>query len=567
MASEQVLIIEDGPETVRFLTEEVLPHLGYTGRAAYSGEEGLQEIERDSPDLILLDLQLPDMLGTSLIERLRHQRVDIPIILMTAYGDEVTAVQAFRMGVRDYLIKPFSVEEAADAIERALLETRLRRERDALTLELQQQLREMRLLARIGQSVASLLQLDRLLNRIVEASVFITNAEEGFLLLRDEESDELYLRAAKNLGEKQSKVLRLKIDDSLAGRVVSTGQTLLLGGPGVERRFKVKTGYLVKALLYVPLMVRGDVIGVLAVDNQVEDRAFTLDDQDHLSMLADYAAIAIENAQLHEAAQGHARQMEQAYAELQEANQLKEQFVQNISHEFRTPLTYLKGYLELLLEGSFGELTGQQLEPVKIMLERTDALVKMVNDILTLYRTDQEVLHLAPMNLADAARESLLGAEGTARRAGIELESEIPGGLPTVMGEREGLVQVFDNLLSNAIKFSPGGGGVLLRLQRKGRWLEAEVSDTGIGISEEHLGHVFDRFYQVNGSPHGEAARSGQGPPGTGLGLAIVKEVVEAHGGEVGVESELGQGSKFSFRLPIVEGNHEEVSNDSPNPT
>jgi signal transduction histidine kinase/FixJ family two-component response regulator len=560
MASEEILIVEDNSETIRLLTEDILPHLGYTSRVARNGQDGLQEIERESPDLILLDLRLPDMLGTSLIDRLLHQGRDIPVILMTAYGDEVTAVQAFRMGFKDYLIKPFSMEEVGSAIERALHETRLRRERDALSLKAEQQLQEMRIMARIGQSVASLLQLDMLLNRIVEAGVFITDAEEGFLLLRDEESDELYLRAAKNLGEMRAKVLRLEIQDSLAGQVITSGQPLLLGGPGSERRFKVKTGYLVNSLLYVPLQVSRDVIGVLAVDNQARNRAFTLDDQARLSVLADYAAIAITNAWLYEAVQKHARQMEQAYAELQEADRLKEQFVQNVSHELRSPLTHIKGYLELMLEGAFGELTEQQLNPMKIMLERADTLTKMVNDILTLQQADQVGLQLLPTNLAEVAREALRGAEGAARVAGVELQAEIPDGLPMVTGEYEGLVQVFDNLLSNAIKFNTREGKVILRLQRKGHWLEVEVADTGVGIPEEHLERIFERFYQVDGS-------SKRRYPGTGLGLAIVKRIVEEHGGKVEVESRLGQGSKFSLRLPITRENQGEVGNADSNST
>jgi signal transduction histidine kinase/CheY-like chemotaxis protein len=560
MASEQILIVEDSAETVRFLTEDILPHLGYASRVASSGQEGLQEIEESSPDLVLLDLQLPDMLGTSLIDHLRHRHIDIPIILMTAYGDEVTAVQAFRMGVKDYLIKPFSLREVSSAIEQALRETRLRRERDMLTVRLQQQLQEMNVLSRIGQSVASLLQLDKLLNRIVEASVFITDAEEGFLLLRDDESDELYLRAAKNLGEMRAKVLRLKIQDSLAGQVVTSGQPLCLGGPDAGRRFKVKTGYLVNSLLYVPLRVRGDVIGVLSVDNQMKSRAFTPDDQDRLSTLADYAAIAIENAKLHEAAQERARQVEQAYAELQEANQIKEQFVQNVSHELRNPLTYIRGYLELMSDGAFGELTEQQLGTLEIVLERTDAVTEMVDDILTFQRVGRGGLQLAPMNLTDAACEALRGAEGAALQAGIEIKAEIPAELPTIMGEYEGLVRVFDNLLSNAIKFSSEGAKVVLRLWREGHWLEAEVADTGIGISEEHLERIFERFYQVDGS-------SKRRYPGTGLGLSIVKQIVEAHGGKVKVESRLGQGSKFSFSLPITIESQGEVNNGGSNST
>jgi signal transduction histidine kinase/DNA-binding response OmpR family regulator len=552
MASEQILVVEDSSATINFLTQDVLPRLGYVSRVARTGREGLQEIESlwlkleaTGPALILLDLQLPDMLGTEIIDYMHRQHIDIPVILMTAYGSEGTAVQAFRKGVKDYLIKPFSFQEIAEAIERALRETRLRRERDALTLKLQQQVQEMRIMARIGQSVTSLLNLDQLLNRIVEAGVFITHAEEGFLVLVDKETDELYLQAAKNVGEARAQRLRIKIQDSLTGQVVMTGQPLRLGGSAIERNFKVKTDYLVKALLHVPLQVRGAVIGVLSVDNHMENRAFTLDDQIRLSILADYAAIAIENAELHEALQERARRLERAYADLQEADRLKEQFIQNVSHELRTPLTFIKGYLELMMDGAFGELSPEQREPVRVMLERTNTVTTMVGDILTLQRGDQTGLHLVPMNLADAAWEALRGAEGAIKRAGLDIEIDIPDPLPLLLGDHDSLVRVFDNLLLNSIKFSSKGGRISVRLRCADDHIIAEVADTGIGIPEDQLGRIFERFYQVDGS---STRRHG----GVGLGLTIVKQVIEAHGGEVGVSSQVGQGSIFFFSLPIL---------------
>lgn len=534
-------------ETIKLLTESILPYLGYNSRVANSVQEGLKEIARETPDLILLDLQLPDMMGTSLIGQLRSRNMDIPVILMTAYGDEVTAVQAFRMGVKDYLIKPFSTKEATAAVERALRETRLRNERDALTIKLQQQLQDMHILSRVGRSVTSLLQLDTLLSRIVEAGVFLTHAEECLLLLREDNNDKLYLRALKKLGDSRPRKMRLEIYDSLAGQVVTSGRPILLNAPDAER-YRAKTGPKAKALLYVPLCVQGEVIGVLAVSNRVRHINFAPKDQTCLSMLADYASISITNARLYEAVNKHARQLEQAYAELQKIDRHKEMFVQNISHELRTPLTYLKGYLELMLEGSYGELGEQQVEPVKVMVERTDALTKIVNDILTLQRASQGALRLVPMNLADAAYEALRGAEGAARVAGVSLNADVPDDLPEIVGDHESLVQVFDNLLSNAIKFNREMGKVLLRLRQADRWVQAEVIDTGIGIPEEHMALIFDRFYQVDSS-------SKRRYPGTGLGLAIVKQTVEGHGGKVSIESKLGRGSRFSFILPIKTDN------------
>lgn len=296
---EDILIIDDSEQICSLLADYVLPELGYRPIVANTGRQGLHRLRQGLPDLILLDLQLPDISGLDLLRLIAQDGHDVPVILMTAHGSENIAVEAFRMGARNYLIKPFSDVEAKAVIDQALRERRLRRDKERLTHSLQQRVQELTVLYRIGKSVTTLLDQEELLERIVEAGVYITRAEEGFLLLRDSQTDELYLRAAKNLGEQRAQSLRMPIDDTLAGQVVRTGRPIRLDKGRVGVALKVKTGFLVRAIIQVPLIVGQQVIGVLAVDNQQSDRVFTENDQSLLSALADYAAIAIENARLY----------------------------------------------------------------------------------------------------------------------------------------------------------------------------------------------------------------------------------------------------------------------------
>ncbi|NNJ11682.1 response regulator [Chloroflexales bacterium ZM16-3] len=297
---EEILIIDDSEQICGLLADYVLPELGYSPLVANTGRQGLQRIRDRLPDLILLDLQLPDISGLDLLRLLAQEGYDVPVILMTAHGSENIAVEAFRLGARNYLIKPFSDTEARAVIDQALRERRLRREKDRLTSSLQQRVQELTVLSRIGKSVTGLMGQEQLLERIVEAGVYITHAEEGFLLLRDNQHDELYLRAAKNLGEQRAQSLRMPINDTLAGQVVRTGKPTRTDKTRAGVALKVKTGFLVRAILQVPLVVGDQVIGVLAVDNQQSDRVFSENDQYLLATLADYAAIAIENARLYE---------------------------------------------------------------------------------------------------------------------------------------------------------------------------------------------------------------------------------------------------------------------------
>ena len=313
---ERILIIEDNEDVVTFLAESILHPGAYETIVSNDGQDGLRRALEDSPDLILLDLNLPRMTGLEVLKVLQKRGVDVPVILMTFYGSEEVAVDAFRLGVKNYIQKPFKSQEVLSAVEGALGESRLRREREQLTQELmrtnrqlEQRVRELTMLYEVTEAMTKLMDLEPLLSRLVEAAAFICRADEGILFLIDEESDELYLRAAKGLGEKYARGLRLKLENSLIGQVVQTQAPLRVSSAEDRLELKVKTGYLVNSLLYVPLRFRGDIRGVLGVSNRVSERAFTAADERRLGILADHAVIALENARLYEGEQRRAFQL------------------------------------------------------------------------------------------------------------------------------------------------------------------------------------------------------------------------------------------------------------------
>jgi two-component system NtrC family sensor kinase len=539
-----VLVVEDNPDLSSFLVNTVLPQRGYRSVSATTGTQALHILDQQHPDLILLDVVLPDANGLDIAERLRLQGNRIPIVAMSAQGSEETAVRAFRLGVQDYLIEPFSADQIATAIQNALYQSHLEEEKEQLAKQLKQRVQVLTILENIGRSVSAVLDLDTLLNRIVETSVLITQADEGFLSLLDPETEELYLRAAKNLGEDQVNLLRLKVADNLLGQVVRTGQPMRLGSEETaNHKLKVVTGYLVRSLIHVPLTAGGRVIGVLSVHNRTNPRAFSQNDMKLLSALANYAAIALQNAWLHEAIKKHAAQTEVAYTELKELSQHKIEFMQDISHELRAPLTFIKGYVDLLREGIFGEIRPEQNEPLNIIARRTERIIRLVSDMLTLQRLESEGFELDEVNLAEIAYAAIEDARAAAQQAGLGIKTEIPENLPTILGGPHQLSRVFDNLLSNAIKFSPYGGNVTVHIREEGDHINVYISDPGIGIPSDRLERLFDRFYRADVS-------EGKRIPGSGLGLSIVKAIVEVHGGQMSVQSREDQGSTFSFSLP-----------------
>jgi len=306
-ATERILIIEHSEEAIRFLTDSILNPGGYETLVATDAQKALRQAVVEQPDLILLDSHMPGMPGLEYLRALHDTGPAIPVILMGFYGSEEIPVETFGLGVRTCVIKPFKPQEVLEAVEDALRESRLRREKRLLTEELirankqlDQRVRELTMLYDITQGITTLEDLETLLSRVVDTSVFVTKADEGVLFLIDAETGDLYLRAARGVGERRARVLLLPAADSLIGQVVKTGEPLRIASSKARADFTVKTGYMVNSLLYVPLKLRGETKGVLGVSNRISDRAFTRIDQRRLDLLADHVVIALENARLYE---------------------------------------------------------------------------------------------------------------------------------------------------------------------------------------------------------------------------------------------------------------------------
>ncbi len=308
MSGECILVIDYSKEVVKHLADSVLPTFGYKTLFAYDGPSGMELIRAGKADLVMLDYNLPGMTGIDVLQRMAQESNNTPVVLMTGYGSELSAIEAFRLGAKDYLIKPFTVDEIVETIDRALVETRLLHDNEELAEQLRRakvamsrQTHEMNTLSSIGKAITSLLSVDKVLTRVLEAATYLTNAEDSTIWMPDE--SETYLRAYEKAGlsENDSPGFELSIADSQVGQVMQEGRPLrqsLFSGKGI----KVKTGHFARAVLYVPLKLRSVTMGVLGVSNYEALHSFSKRDEFLLSVLADYAAIALENARVFQAA-------------------------------------------------------------------------------------------------------------------------------------------------------------------------------------------------------------------------------------------------------------------------
>jgi len=499
--------------------------------------------------------------------------------------------------------------------------------------------RELETLAGLAQGILRHLNLDAVLTAIVEAAVALTGADEGSLMLLDEASGDLYMRAAKNFDEQFVRTFRARVQDSLAGEALRSGEPVLIDEHSPQ---KITTTFLVHSLIFVPLKGETGSVGLLGVDNRQAGRPLNAHHVALMQALGEYAAVALENARLYSQVQSERRQLETIlqqtedgvlitdpqdrlllinrtaqeafglnqdaallhplteavphpellalYARrdtpspqlrraevtladgrvfhthltpiegvghvvvmrdithLKELDRIKSEFVTTVSHDLRSPLTTILGYVDLIERG--GPLTPQQHEFLRRVQDSTQSITALITDLVHLGRieagldTQQDLVDLSA--LAGYAADSLrLRSENK----GIHLEVDLPPDLPAVAGNPVRLRQMINNLIDNAIKFTPENGRVTVSTHLEENQVLLLVSDTGVGIPTPEQPYIFNKFYRASNVEDGT---------GSGLGLSIVKSIVEVHGGRIWVESTVGEGSTFTVVLPTAQAKQDE---------
>ena len=301
-----------------------------------------------------------------------------------------------------------------------------------------------------------------------------------------------------------------------------------------------------KSMVVVPVMHQGRVVGSISGHQTRVRRDWSEDDVDLLLAVATHVGATLENARL--------------IGELREVNRLKDQFLATLSHELRTPLTAINGWVEMLSEREeLARDDGSDLsDGFRAISASATSLTQLINDLLDLSRIQRGVLrlHRDLLDVNELVRMAERTVRQTASARRLELRLELSAGLPPTIADAQRVQQILWNLLSNSIKFTPKGGRVYVRTRLAdglpeggdgagGRWIEIEVEDTGEGIPAEFMPHIWERFRQADATA---TRRHG----GLGIGLSLVKELVEAHGGRIEAESEVGSGSRFTVRLPVI---------------
>jgi signal transduction histidine kinase len=394
-------------------------------------------------------------------------------------------------------------------------------------------------IVKVSQILNSTLSLEPLLRIIIQSATELTHTEACSIMLLDKRTGELHFSHSIGEGSEGLRDVTVPLDDSIAGWIVRKRKPLLIRDAKTDPRWHSQVDKTIefdtRSILGVPLKVKDEIIGVLELLNKVGDQGFSQDDIQIATTLAAQAAIAIENARLLD-------ELQRAYDDLAELDQLKSDFVSVASHELRTPLAVILGYASFLRDEVSGE-AGEQLE---IVLQSAMRLRSIIDDMVNLRHVDtgESQLEREVFSMTELISEVSNEFVQLARAKELVLRIDLPDNPLKIDADRQKIYLVLANLLSNAIKFTPDRGRVQVSAERKGEELWIAVMDTGVGLSERDHNRIFDRFYQVEPS----LTRRYEG---MGLGLSIAKDMVELHNGRVWVESVAGKGSRFTVVLPV----------------
>lgn len=560
----------------------LLSNHNHTVQTAVNGREALEMAHAQPPDLIISDILMPVMDGYTLCHHwMQDARLQsVPFIFHTATYTEPEDIQfGLSLGARRFVTKPIDVDSLLSIIQ-AVLEGQQNdhfRVPDSLLADepIYLKVYNERLINRLEHKMLEVEAANRRLNALLQASsqLSVLGSEEELIAHALEtitnsmgytrahffrfDQDAQVLRYLLGVGEvnassqtiRREMVVALGDPRGLLGLVAEQREPMIVTDTAQEPRWMMADPTIRSALL-APVFRNGELYGVCTfVSTQCD--AFDQDDMRNAMILTTTLAIAVENSRLYQQQLALTSHLEELVAQrtsdlaialeqAQGADRLKSQFIADINHELRTPLTSIGLYLYLLPQ--VGEVKRNEI--IGVMQRETKLLRDMIEDLLDLSRLDlhEMPIHFEPIHVRELLDGLLEDRAQMAQAKGLAL-TITSSGPDVILGDEKLLYHLFSNLLVNATHYTDFGEISITGAAGEGEGYTIAFADTGFGISEEELPHLFERFYR------GESARN-QGIPGTGLGLSICHEIVQRHGGHIRVTSKVGEGSTFTVWLP-----------------
>ena len=380
---------------------------------------------------------------------------------------------------------------------------------------LEQRVDELEMLQKIDRELNSGLDFDHVLELTLQWAIKGTNAQDGWIAILSEDGTTMTVQA----GDDKNSIVDINQPHLL--HVMEEGVVSIQASTISPQQNKMTA----------PVRRDGQTIALISV-RKVE-HPFDHNAELFMMRLADHAAIAIENTRLYHAAQ--------------QADKAKSQFISVASHELKIPLTSIRGYADLIRQGTVGSVTEQQVKFLDTIRDNVDRMSNLVSDLADISRieTGRLKVEITAVSLTDCVMETVVGLRPQIEAKRQILSLDLPDGMPMVLADRSRLIQIITNLLSNANKYTPEGGDLQVTAQVEVESVRVSVQDNGLGLSESDQSKLFLQFFRSDEPAVREEA-------GWGLGLYVTQRLVELLGGEIGVESEIGQGSTFWVTIPTA---------------
>lgn len=523
MPSEKIIIVDDEADVLD-LCSRVLNFDGYQVTTARNGFEAIELAQQERFDLLLTDIKMPGMDGLEIAQTLKKADPRIICVTMTGYSTIDMVIEALKLGVDEFITKPFTPKDLSMVIAKALETERLRKENFRLHSLIP--------LFELNKTLMGTTEVDELLLRLLEIAQKETNADTALIHIFERENlithyhPQQDSRFTSEINQAFEQLARLAYKGG--------GQlTFSLSLSDKHQARAILEATKMRAAIATPLKSQNNNYGVLLLARQ--EAEFTPSDSDFLAVLSGQASIALENARLF-------TEIQEAYQQLQMLDHMKSEFINIAAHELRTPLAILMGYASVLED----DLSDLQREYVSKITRNALRLRALIEDMLNLQHLESGkiVLTNEEIDLHEVLQEIAEDLSLMVQEKKVTLKVLVPQDFPSMIADRQKLDLIIMNLLHNAVKFTPANGKIVFKAKAEDDMCHISVSDTGIGIPQKQLNRVFDRFYQVEKSLTREYG-------GIGLGLAIAKGMVEVCGGEICVQSSEGQGTTFSFTLPL----------------
>ncbi len=561
--SPRILLIEDDPVSSNLL-KNIFRNEGYEVTETKDGVKGLEAALIDPPDLICLDVVLPGLSGYEVCRTIRQDENGalIPILMITSLTKREDIVKGLKSGANDYITKPFSPMEVMARVK-VNLENRF------ATRELLERSGRFELACEVLEATTSSLDLKQVLFQLVSKTASFLKGERcSIIAVEGTWGEEDHIPTGRLLvSHEDPNIPELSIDLGKYPEILKsfrTGEVVVvrdvLSDPLMEEVREAISGLPFRSVMALPLAFRGEILGAMLLRATREEEGFSEEEILMARIIAGASTNALRNASLYsrilkknEVLEKVNEELSLANLELENLSNAKTEFVSMVSHEFRTPLTSIIGFSELLAEAHLGELNSEQEEYIRQIHRKGKQLLALINDLLDTGRLESGkiALRFKVVDLEDV----LLSVRSSTRHVTESLpviNTHIPADLPPFEGDPDKITQILTNLVTNALKFSPAGSPVDITARKirgrresdAGDLIQISVKDRGIGIPEDYRTKVFDQFVQVQQG-------SSRTFKGAGLGLFICRSFVELHGGKIWVDSTIGEGSTFHFTLPI----------------